>query len=65
MKGIMFTAKGVTEIIDEPRPECGEDEVLLKTLFSGVSNGDGAEFPDRRPLRQPEVAQPHRLPQHL
>ena len=44
MKGIMFTAKGVTEIIDEPRPECGEDEVLLKTLFSGVSNGTERSF---------------------
>ena len=34
MKGVMFTAKGITELIDEPKPECGEDEVLLKTLFS-------------------------------
>lgn len=39
MKGVMFTAKGVAEIIDEPEPTCGEDEVLLKTLYSGLSNG--------------------------
>ena len=39
MKGIMFTAKGVAEIIDEPEPTCGDDEVLLKTLYSGLSNG--------------------------
>lgn len=44
MKGVMFTAKGVTEIIDEPKPECGDDEVLLKTLFSGLSNGTERSF---------------------
>ncbi|MBT4501447.1 MAG: zinc-binding dehydrogenase [Gemmatimonadetes bacterium] len=44
MKGVMFTAKGITELIDEPKPECGEDEVLLKTLFSGLSNGTERSF---------------------
>ena len=44
MKGVMFTAQGVTEIIDEPEPECGEDEVLLQTLYSGVSNGTERSF---------------------
>ena len=29
MKGIQFTARGVTQIIDEPQPTCGEQEVLL------------------------------------
>ena len=44
MKGIMFTARGVTEIIDEPMPRCGADEVLLKTLYSGISNGTERSF---------------------
>ena len=44
MKGVMFTAKGVTEIIDEPQPACGADQVLLKTLFSGISNGTERSF---------------------
>lgn len=44
MKSIMFTAKGVTEIIDEPKPACGDDEVLLRTLFSGLSNGTERSF---------------------
>jgi len=44
MKGIMFTSKGVTEIINEPDPECGEDELLLKTLYSGISNGTERSF---------------------
>lgn len=44
MKGVMFTAKGVTEIIDEPKPECADNEVLLRTLFSGLSNGTERSF---------------------
>lgn len=44
MQGVMFTAKGVTEIIDEPEPVCGSDEVLLKMLFSGISNGTERSF---------------------
>jgi 2-desacetyl-2-hydroxyethyl bacteriochlorophyllide A dehydrogenase len=44
MKGVMFTAKGVTELIDEPKPARGEEEVLLKTLFSGLSNGTERSF---------------------
>ncbi|MCZ6631968.1 MAG: hypothetical protein O7G87_01055 [bacterium] len=44
MKGVMFTSKDVTEIIDEPEPGCGEDEVLLKTLYSGISNGTERSF---------------------
>lgn len=44
MKGVMFAAKGTTEIIDEPKPACGEGEVLLKTLFSGLSNGTERSF---------------------
>lgn len=44
MKGVMFTAKGVTEIIDEPKPTCGDNEILLKTLFSGLSNGTERSF---------------------
>ncbi len=44
MKSVMFTAKGITEIIDEPKPSCGADQVLLKTLFSGISNGTERSF---------------------
>ena len=39
MKGIWFTGKGRAEFVDEPDPECKEDTVLLKTLYSGLSNG--------------------------
>jgi len=44
MKSILFTSKGVTEIVDEPTPTCGEDQVLLRTLFSGLSNGTERSF---------------------
>lgn len=44
MQGIMFTAKGVAQIIDEPMPDCGRDQVLLKTLHSAVSNGTERSF---------------------
>lgn len=39
MKSIVFVAKGVTEILDEPKPVCGNDEILLKTIYSGMTNG--------------------------
>jgi len=39
MKGIWFTAKGKTEFLEEPEPKCVADTVLLKTLYSGLSNG--------------------------
>jgi len=39
MKGIWFTAKGKTEFLEEPEPKCMADTVLLKTLYSGLSNG--------------------------
>jgi 2-desacetyl-2-hydroxyethyl bacteriochlorophyllide A dehydrogenase len=44
MKGIMFTAQGVAEFTDEPEPECGDQDVLLKTLYSGLSNGTERSF---------------------
>lgn len=44
MKGIMFTSQGVTEIIDEPMPTRADDELLLKTLFSAISNGTERSF---------------------
>jgi len=44
MKGIMFTAQGVTEIIDEPMPTCGADQMLLETRFSAISNGTERSF---------------------
>lgn len=39
MKGIWFTAKGKAEFLDEPEPKCSDDTVLLKALYSGLSNG--------------------------
>jgi len=44
MKGIMFTAQGVAELIDEPAPRCARDGMLLKTLYSGLSNGTERSF---------------------
>ncbi|MFW6154433.1 MAG: zinc-dependent alcohol dehydrogenase [Planctomycetota bacterium] len=44
MKGIMFTARGTAEIIDEPTPICTDDTLLLRTLYSGVSNGTERSF---------------------
>lgn len=39
MKGIWFTARGTTEFCEEPRPVCTRDTALLRTLYSGLSNG--------------------------
>ncbi|MGI6118403.1 MAG: hypothetical protein ACOYBC_08425 [Bilifractor sp.] len=39
MKGIVFTAKGVTEIVDLPKPKCTDDTMLLQNIYSGISNG--------------------------
>jgi len=44
MKGIMFTAKGRTEIIEEDMPVCTDDTILCKTLYSGLSNGTERSF---------------------
>jgi len=39
MQGIWFTALGRTEFCDEPAPVCRPDTVLVRTLYSGLSNG--------------------------
>lgn len=44
MKGVMFTEKGRTEIIEEQMPVCKDDTVLLKTMYSGLSNGTERSF---------------------
>ncbi|NLF29292.1 MAG: zinc-binding dehydrogenase [Planctomycetes bacterium] len=44
MRGIMFTAKGRAEIIEEPTPVCTDDTMLLRTLYSGLSNGTERSF---------------------
>jgi len=44
MKGIMFTAKGKAELIDEDKPACRDDTVLLRTIYSGLSNGTERSF---------------------
>jgi 2-desacetyl-2-hydroxyethyl bacteriochlorophyllide A dehydrogenase len=40
----MFTGKGVAELLDEQEPVCAEDTLLLKTLYSGLSNGTERSF---------------------
>ncbi|MBT4101198.1 MAG: zinc-binding dehydrogenase [Gemmatimonadetes bacterium] len=44
MKGVMFTQQGVTQIIDEDMPTIGDDQMLLRTRFSGISNGTERSF---------------------
>jgi 2-desacetyl-2-hydroxyethyl bacteriochlorophyllide A dehydrogenase len=44
MKGIMFTARGRAELIEEPMPVCREDALLLRTIYSGLSNGTERSF---------------------
>ena len=39
MKGIWFTALGRSEFCDEPTPDCQPGTVLVRTLYSGLSNG--------------------------
>ncbi len=39
MRGLWFVEKGRAEFIEEKTPLCREDTVLLKTLYSGLSNG--------------------------
>lgn len=55
MRAVVFSEKGRIELVDQPRPECEPDSVLLRTVFSGVTNGTernvllggnyGASFP--------------------
>jgi 2-desacetyl-2-hydroxyethyl bacteriochlorophyllide A dehydrogenase len=44
MKGIMFVEEGQAALIDEEMPECTEDTMLLRTLYSGLSNGTERNF---------------------
>jgi 2-desacetyl-2-hydroxyethyl bacteriochlorophyllide A dehydrogenase len=39
MQGITFVDKGKAEWVRESLPECAADTVLLKTMYSGISNG--------------------------
>lgn len=39
MKSIIFIEKGKAAFIEEEKPVCQKDTVLLKTIFSGVTNG--------------------------
>jgi NADPH:quinone reductase-like Zn-dependent oxidoreductase len=39
MQGITFVDKGKAEWVRESQPECAADTVLLKTMYSGISNG--------------------------
>jgi 2-desacetyl-2-hydroxyethyl bacteriochlorophyllide A dehydrogenase len=44
MKGVMFVERGRAEVIEEPKPVCAPDTMLLKTLLSGISNGTERSF---------------------
>ncbi|MBT3268368.1 zinc-binding dehydrogenase [Candidatus Poribacteria bacterium] len=44
MKGVMFVEQGQAEIIEEPAPACRDDAMLLRCLYSGVSNGTERSF---------------------
>ena len=39
MKSIVFVAKNETQFVNEPKPVCEKDTILLKTLYSGMTNG--------------------------
>lgn len=39
MKGISFTAKGTAEFVEEETPTCEPGTALMRTLYSGLSNG--------------------------
>jgi 2-desacetyl-2-hydroxyethyl bacteriochlorophyllide A dehydrogenase len=39
MKGLLWTSKGVTEIVDYERPVCSDNTMLVQVLYSGLSNG--------------------------
>jgi 2-desacetyl-2-hydroxyethyl bacteriochlorophyllide A dehydrogenase len=58
MKGITFIAKGKAALIEEEKPVCQNDTILLKTTYSGLTNGTernvlmeqnyfGGKWPDR------------------
>jgi 2-desacetyl-2-hydroxyethyl bacteriochlorophyllide A dehydrogenase len=40
----MFVERGRAELLEEPEPRCLVDTVLLRTLYSGVSNGTERSF---------------------
>lgn len=44
MKGIMFVERDRTELIDEEMPVCTPDTMVLKVLYSGLSNGTERSF---------------------
>ncbi len=44
MQGITFVEKGKAAFVEEPDPVCKPDTVLLKTLYSGLSNGTERSF---------------------
>jgi hypothetical protein len=44
MKGIKFVEEGQAALIDEEMPVCTDDTMLLRTLYSGLSNGTERNF---------------------
>jgi 2-desacetyl-2-hydroxyethyl bacteriochlorophyllide A dehydrogenase len=44
VKGITFVERGKAAFVEEPDPVCRADTVLLKTLYSGLSNGTERSF---------------------
>ncbi len=58
MKTLLDVRKGVVEIVDMPNPICTDDTMLVKNIYSGISNGTErnvlmggccgrGEFPDK------------------
>lgn len=39
MKGLMNTSFGVVECVEMEKPVCGDNDMLVKNIYSGVSNG--------------------------
>ena len=44
MEGITFVERGRAEFVAEADPVCQPDTVLLRTLYSGLSNGTERSF---------------------
>jgi 2-desacetyl-2-hydroxyethyl bacteriochlorophyllide A dehydrogenase len=44
VKGIMFVEEGQAALIDEEMPVCSDDTILVRTLYSGLSNGTERNF---------------------
>ncbi len=44
LRAIHFPEQGVAEFIDEPMPECGPGQVLVRSEYTGMTNGTERSF---------------------